>query len=63
MAGQPEVDVVTTADWEWNYYHDYSLRVKSLPPVCATNNRRLRRSLKEMLQKLHDSTNRVGPDH
>ncbi len=30
MAAQPEVDVVTTADWEWNYYHDYSLRVKRL---------------------------------
>ena len=50
MAAQPEVDVVTTADWEWNYYHDYSLRVKSLPPVYATKNRRLRCSLKEMLQ-------------
>jgi hypothetical protein len=33
MAAQPEVDVVTTADWEWNYYHDYSLRVVNLPPV------------------------------
>jgi hypothetical protein len=21
MAAQPEIDVVTTADWEWNYYH------------------------------------------
>ena len=62
MAAQPDIDVVTTADWEWNY-HDYSLRVVNLPPVYATKNRRLRRSLKEMLRKLHDSTNRVGPDH
>jgi hypothetical protein len=52
MAAQPEVDVVTTADWGWNYYHDYSLRVKSAPPVYATNNRRLSRNLKEMLQKV-----------
>jgi hypothetical protein len=49
MAAQPEVDVVTTADWEWNY-HDYNLTVTNLPPVYATKNRRLKCSLKEMLQ-------------
>ena len=58
MAAQP-----ATADWEWNYYHDYSVRVKDLPPVYATKSRRLSRSLNEMLQKLHESTNRAGPDH
>jgi hypothetical protein len=45
MAAQP-----ATADWEWNYYHDYSVRVKILPPVYATKSRRLSHSLKEMLQ-------------
>ena len=45
MAAQP-----ATADWEWNYYHDYSVRVKNLPPVYATKSRRLSHRLKEMLQ-------------
>ena len=58
MAAQP-----APADWEWNYYHDYNVRVNNLPPVYATQSRRLNHNLMEMLQKLHKSTNRVGPDH
>ena len=45
MAAQP-----ATADWEWNYYHDYGVRVNNMPLVYATKSRRLSHSLKEMLQ-------------
>ena len=58
MAAQP-----ATADWEWNYYHDYSVRVKNLPPVYATKKSQAQPQPEGDAAKLHESTNRVGPDH
>ena len=57
-------DVVTTADWEWNYYHDYSVRVNEKLAARLRHKKAQAQPQPEGdAAKLRESTNRVGPDH